>query len=237
MRSQWHIRQTSPEHDQWYQNLVALNELTTHWLMELQATRPSYVMTRGLSLKGFGNILILDSLHEKKLEDFLDDTQPEDMLGRLEETIWEVQSRTLATLLEKASASSHQALISHLEQVSWKQGRACAESRWKNLPALGLKSLGETLLALHHSPLLGYPHRRGYLIKRAVDAEIEIELRSCPHQIRSQYPEIEPIADPLCLLHFQWIRGYAYALNTRTHIEYLAGTPRCKLRWSLMQVL
>lgn len=229
----WHQRIPSTEHYQWFKNLVDFHELTTALLKEVQAERPSHLMNRGISAAVSENLWMLDSLAEADLEKFLDDTSPEDMLGRLEQTVWAVQAWTLTHLYGKSTSTSHRAPLDHtLEQVAWKLGRSASELRWKNLAQKGAQDLRDILLALNDSPFLGYPNGRGFLVKRALSQEIQVELQACPHQIH--YAEAKPVADRLCRFHSHWMRGYAYALNQRVSLEHLVRTPRCTQRWSLI---
>jgi hypothetical protein len=226
----WHLRLPTTEHHQWFKNLVDLHELTTSWLKEVQTDRPSHFLTRGLSTEVTENLWMLDSLSNTPMEKLLDDTQPQDMLGRLEQTVWAFQSWTLTQLYGKTTPSStRNALDSMLEQASWKLGRSCVEARWRELAQTGNQDLRDILLALNDSPFSGYPKGEGFLVRRAIAKEIQIELRCCPHQV--QYQEVKPVADRLCRLHSHWMRGFAYALNNRVSVEHLVQSPRCVQRW------
>jgi len=226
----WHLRLPSTEHYQWFKNLVDLHELTTDWLKEVQTDRPSHYLTRGLSPEVTENLWMLESLSKTEMERLLDDTQLDDMLGRLEQTVWAFQSWTLTNLYGRTTPSStRNALDSLLEQCSWKLGRACVETRWPDLALKGKQDLRDILLALNDSPFAGYPQGDGFLVRRAIGSEIQIELRSCPHQIH--YQEVKSVADRLCRLHSHWMRGFAYALNNRVSVEHVVQSPRCIQRW------
>ena len=118
-----------------------------------------------------------------------------------------------------------------LEQVAWKQGRARSETIWKKLVAKGSQDLRDILLALNDSPFSGYPQGDGFLMRRALSHEVQLELRACPHQIH--YPEVAPVADRLCRLHAFWMKGFAYAMNPQVSVEHVVQTPRCIQRWYL----
>ncbi len=225
----WHLRIPTTEHFQWFSNLVELHEITTAWLQEVQTERPSYLLTRGLSPELTKNLWMLDHFSKNKLEDFLDDTTPEHLLSRLEHTLWAVQAWTLNHFYEHSEAKHRNATETVLEQICWKQGRKCAETRWKLLTNQGNQDLRNILLAFKHSPFSGYPQGDSFLIKRATPAQIQIELRACPHQI--QFTEVKPIANELCKLHSHWMRGFAYALNHRVNTEFEIQTPRCLQTW------
>jgi hypothetical protein len=224
----WHLRLPTTEHYQWYKNLVDLHDMTSTWLKESDMNKPSYILTRGVESEVSENLWMLDFLFDNEIEKFLDDTSPVDLLRRLEHTIWAVQASTLIHLQSKSNLN-RDALDSLLEQASWKLGRKCGEKRWEKLIRKGDQELRAILLALNDSPFSGYPHQPGFLVRRAISTEIQIELRACPHQI--QYAEIQPVADRLCRLHSQWMRGFAYSLNNRTTVEHLVQSPRCAQRW------
>lgn len=233
MREQtWFSRRPTATHEQWFRNLVDLNELTNAWIKQLQQTeRATHSMSRGVGADITDQMWMLGWLGNQGLESLLDDTLPDDTLGRLDRTVWAVQGLALGSLHSKSGANK-QALDTQLEQIAWKQGRLGAEMRWPRLAKSGKAGLREAFHAFAHSPLSGYPHRDGFLIKRALSDEILVELRACPH--RSHYPEVAPVADRLCRLHAHWMRGFAYALNSKTSLEHVIQEPRCVQRWHLI---
>lgn len=229
----WHLRLPNVEHYQWFKNLVDLHELTANWTKQLQMVRPSYALTRGLGNELSENIWLLDSISEKTLDQFLDDSFPTELLERLEEAIWTVQAWTVSSLYGRTPQNNQESLDRVLEQICWKLGKSCAESRWGELIKRNVDlPLRDVLLAVNDSPLASYPHKQRYFIKRAIQKEIQIELFSCPHQ--SQYSEAKLEAKRLCHLHSHWLRGFVYALNHRIGIEHHIQTPYyCTQKWSL----
>ncbi len=225
----WHLRLPTIENYQWYKNLVDQHELTECWLKEVQNDRPSHLLTRGLSSEITENLWMLESISKIELHQMIDDTQVEDMLGRLEHTIWAVQSWTLNALISHSTSATRNALDALLDQLSWKMGKISVESRWKKHTTQKQQDLRQILLCLKDSPFSGYPHVDGFLIKRASEKEVQIELRACPHQIH--YRETKPIADRLCRLHTQWMKGFAYGLNSRISVEHVIQSPRCIQKW------
>ncbi len=227
----WHVRLPKTEHLQWFKNLVDLHDLTTSWLKETQTERPSHLLTRGLHSEIGSNLWMLESLSTTRLENLLDETPVENLLTRLEKTIWVVQAWTLNSLRDRAQEKTLHALDSLLEQLCWKLGRKTAEIRWKkalskNTPTLNLQ---EVLLALNDSPFSGYPHSSGFLVRRSISQELFIEMRACPHRLT--IPEVQAVADRLCQLHTDWIRGFVYALNNRIYVESQTCNPRCQQHW------
>jgi hypothetical protein len=226
----WHLRHPTTEHYQWFKNLVTLHELTQNWLNELQPDRAPDLFTRGLSPEITENLWMLRAISEDNMENLLDDTLPEDLLIRLEHTIWAVQATALVNLQGKTAAQNRPSSEdSLLEQISWRLGVAAVESRWQALAANGPQDLRDILLAMNDTPFSGYPTGNGFLVRRAITTEIQVELRCCPHRLH--YYEVKSVADRLCRLHAQWIRGFAHALNKEVNIEHVVQSPRCIQRW------
>lgn len=232
MREQpWHLRHATVKHEQWFHNLVELHELTNDWLQALQGDKkPTYQITRGLTKAVVQNLWMLDSLSGTELEPLLDEEGAELTLARLDHTVWAVQAWTLASLLEKTENAEKSALVSSLEQSCFKMGRKCAESRWPQPQVDRVQfDLRAIIESLRDCPLSGLPFGDGFLVKRAICSNVQLELRACPHH--STYPEVEKIADELCSLHVHWMRGYCYALNNRVTVESKTAKPRCTLDW------
>ncbi len=225
----WHVRLPDSEHEQWFKNLVDLHELTNHWVRDLRVDRPAHFLTRGLSQDVLDHLWILDTLSGAKLTQFLEETQPEELLLQLEKTIWAVQSWTLNHILKEDVRSSTSPLKNLLEQTSWKAGRLSGENRWSRVKNFGQLDLAAVFFALQDSPLSGYPRSKGTLIRRATAEMVELELRHCPHQLA--LPEIRDNRDLLCQLHSQWCRGFVYTLNQRVSVEHSIGSPHCSQRW------
>jgi hypothetical protein len=235
----WHERRVGTKQHQWFARMGSLHRLTTAWNDALRSQQANalvgHQLTRGLSVEASRNIWMLDSLVSEQIEPLLDDTWPEDVLGRLEHTVWSVQSWTLLSLVERTPASELGALGAMLEQVAWKEGRAVAERVWPKLTGSAVgPDLREVLLALGASLVSGFGLGEDFLVRRALSREIDLELRGCAH--RSPYGEVAPAADRLCQLHAQWMRGFAYALNNRAAVDHRigAGEERCRQRWHLV---
>ncbi len=225
----WHLRTPTTEHFQWYRNLIDLNELTLEWQEELPHPLPSSFIPPGLSPEVSENRWMLDSLSQTPLESFLDDTSPQDVLYRLERMIWAMQASIVQQIEIQMTPKNGTKIDDAMNQRAWKLGKICAKTRWENLVVKKSHDLRDILFALHDSPFAGYPHRDGFLIRRALAQEVQIELKSCPHHI--PYPEIKTSADRLCRLHSYWITGFAHTLNPNIHIEHIIQSPRCVQRW------
>jgi hypothetical protein len=231
----WHQRLATHSHHRRFEYLVELHRLTETWLRELQAARPAHSLDRGLGPEIARNLWMLENPSERGFEALLDDTSAEDVLSRLERTIWAAQAYTLAQLLERTEPSERSVLDSILEQISWKLGRAYAERRWSELPEESRNSLKALLLTFGDSPFgaapFGSAHEgRSYLVLRATEKEAQIELHHCPHQ--SGYSEVKRIADELCAIHHHWTRGFAYGLHHKLQVSRLERTHRCGQRWT-----
>ncbi len=230
MREQpWHLRHLSTKHYQWFESIAELHELTLAWLKELESGRDIHLLPRGLPPEISKNLWVEGSYRSLELESILDDTHPEDTLARLESSVWTIQSWTLQELLNRSKNSELKALETTLEQASWKQGRdACGK---KKSPS-SVDSLPELVLILMHHALREGVSTRPFLVKRALNEFVEIDLLFCPHQSRG--PDVAQAADFLCRLHFQWLRGFAYQLCPNSLAEKItpSGSDRCGLRWT-----
>jgi hypothetical protein len=172
---------------------------------------------------------MLENPSERGLEALLDDTSVEDVLARLERTIWAAQAYTLSQLLERTPAEERSVLDSILEQISWRLGRNFSERRWAKLSEDSRKNLRRLLLAFGDTPFGSVPfgsanEGHSFLLLRATEHEAKIELHHCPHQ--SSYSEVLTIADELCAIHHHWIRGFAYGLHNRLQVAHERGPER-----------
>ena len=231
LETPWHLRQPRPEHEHWFKNLVDLHETTLHWIQDLKETAPSYSLTRGFDDTVIKHLWILESLGSSQLGQFLDGHQPEELLMELEKAVWTFHSWTVSRILAKNINPNITSLKNLLEQSSWKSGRQMGEARWAKTKNLGRFDLASIYFALQDSPLAHYPRSRTHLIRRATVNQVELELKSCPHQIG--FPEIKENSDLLCQLHAQWCRGFVYSLNPRVTIEHETHPLRCTQKWIL----
>jgi hypothetical protein len=232
----WNLRPVTHKHRAWYRNLSELNEVTSAWVSELKIERPSHAMARGLPREAIQDLWMVDNMGpESNLDALLDDTSTEDLLERLERTVWSVQAWTLLHLIERTKAEERPALEAMLSQTAWKLGRKSAEARWQGLPAESRSDLRSLLFALNDSPFTGSHQKtvlEQFLITRAVATEIRLDLLACPHRLG--YSELAPAADALCRIQADMIRGFVYGLNSRVGVEHVIAQPYCQQRWSLI---
>jgi hypothetical protein len=231
----WHERLATLSHHRRFEYLVELHRLTETWLRELQVERPAHSLNRGLGPEVAGNLWMLENPSERGLDSLLDDTSAEEVLSRLERTIWAAQAYTLGQLLERTAESERSVLDSILEQTSWKLGRAYAEKRWAALAPEHRQNIRRLLLAFGDTPFGSTHEGRSFLVLRATEREAQIELHHCPHQ--SVYSEVKRIADELCLIHHHWIRGFAYGIHHRLQVSQQKNIQRCGQRWYFAHVL
>lgn len=231
-RLPWHVRRAGTEHLKWFQNLVDQHELTRSWIEDLKISRASNALTRGLSKEATENLWMLESLSDARLEEFLDDTSPDDLLGRLDHTVWAAQAATLQELFAKTTdPDALRALVSTLEQSSFKHGRRICETRWGSHPQLGNMPLPTVLAALWDSPFSGFPRKSGILNRRVTDQGFDVLWRASPYQ--SPYPEVRGIADHYCEILAQSVRGYVYVLNHHALLECVKlSNTECALQCS-----
>ena len=237
----WHFRRASHWHFQWYRDLMELQKITLGWLRELNVDRPSHFLGHSVSpavresIRGLEQAadLALQADSEGSFESLLDDTSPEDLLGRIELAIHSLQGWMLRSILDRTPVEGLAPLLGQLEQSSWKSGRECGALRWKNPDAIELSDLRAVVLAFRDNPLCIGVHKDGILVVRSTRQEVRLELRICPHQ--SQNAATLSVADELCGLQAHWIRGYLYSLNPKVYVDYLPRTPdtgqRCTHRW------
>ncbi|MGK5089825.1 hypothetical protein WDW86_19920 [Bdellovibrionota bacterium FG-2] len=234
MREQtWNLRQATTHHFLSFQNLLDFHDLTSAWLKELNIERAPHLLSRGISHHYPESVAMLELLASRNLNALLDDTAPEDVLGRLENIVWIVQAWTLKSIVERSGVTP--TLESVLEQTSWKEGRRIGEQRWANRAHRGEADLRQLRLALADSPFRGNTFNRPvddlFIIKRALRHELSLELCVCPHRIT--VPEVQSVEDLLCRLHGQWMRGFLYALDNRILVKTEFAQPRCTQTWTL----
>jgi hypothetical protein len=233
----WNQRRALLTHHRWFKNLTDFHAVTRSWFEDTQIEKAPYSLERleqMSSVHSAEDFKLLETLPDARLESLLDDTSPEDLLKRLEYSVWTAQAWSLTSLMGRAPQSgkheAEQKLTSVLEQATWKQGRAVAEKKWALAEKQDLRAL---FLTLVDSPVALSLGEDAFLLRRGLTTELEFEFRACPHF--SKYPEVIPVADALCFFHSAWIRGYVYGLNHQVQVEYHPKTEsnRCWQRWKL----
>ena len=195
--------------------------------------RPGYFLKRGPGYEITADLRLLDSLARSSLSDLIDDTSAEDILWRLENSVWVVQGYTLLNLIGRTTPEDKAALHTMLEQISWKTGRELAEKYSKQIPIMWHEDLRALLPILQDKYLAENGCMNPLLVSRATGCELQLELLTCPH--RSKYEEIRLIADELCNLHAHRLRGCAYFFDSRILMEVVRGERYCVQRFRLQQ--
>ncbi len=238
----WHQRRPTAHHHLWYRNLMELHQVTQEWVNELKLPRPSHFLGHKASPEVRETVARLEGavenlLHpdeEGGLDRLLDDTSPDSLLTRLQNSVETLQGWSLRGILDRTPDSERAKLMGQLEQGTWKRGRACASERYGRLPAASREDLRTVLAAAEGLPL--HPDRLGpaFLLERALRDELQLELHHCAH--RSRNPALLAVADPLCSLQDAWVRGFLYELNPRIRLEKSrapGADGRCRHRWWL----
>lgn len=245
MRDQpWHVRNLATQHLVKFRNILDLHALTLEWLKELELKGHKQLIERGVEKKLSETLWFLEPLTEiiptddkanteKLLQSLLDDTAPDDLLNRMDRTVNIVQSWVLSALFKRVSEDDRITLRSQLEQSSWLAGRRCAEERWPQLTRNTRNTMKGIFSAFLNTPISGVPEAQHLLVRRLISTELHLEFLVCPH--RSSFEEVKLLADELCSLYTHWMRGFAYAINTKIFIEYLPGNDRsrCEQKWIL----
>ena len=243
----WNQRKALLTHHRWFRNLVDFHQMTRGWIEEATSEKEAHELERAPAPQMVGTLKLLDALPNARLDTLLDDTDPTDLLSRLEYSVWAVHAWTYTSLAGQVSGAEKEKLNSVLEQAVWKQGRAAAEKRWHNAEKQTQRNFNEDLrslfLTLIDSPVASNLGEDAFLLRRGLHRELEFEFRACPHH--SRYPEVTPVADELCFFHSAWIRGYIYGLNHQVQVEYvpqdlarasekkLTSAGRCSQIWKL----
>ncbi len=230
----WHDRRAFHWHHRWYQDLLVLHRLTLEWLRELKLERPSHFLGASVrpeikqsieSLERVTDRALESELSDNGLSSLLDDTAPEDFLGRLENSVLTLQAWTLQTLLDRSPEA-----LEALEQVSWRHGRALAERRLES-PLEQELDLRVILTFFADNPILGTPEREGLLIRRSTRTHVDVELKCCPHQ--SANPAALQVSDALCDVHQYWLKGFLYGLSPTVACQYERRSERTSTRCRL----
>ncbi len=189
----WHQRYPFNEQKQIYQNLVDLHLITESWIKSEDSIGMSYR---------------IPPFEDSPLED----QWPEEFLVHVFNKVWGAQASFLAKNINS---------LQSFRSSCFKLGVECAQRRWPLQTKAGQQSLVSIYHSLFNSPLSGFPYRLGFLPRRLTAQEVQIELHACPHQL-PLLPEVGKVADPLCDLHGEWIKGFVIALNSGIQFEQVA---------------
>ncbi len=198
MREQpWHFRRITHEHELWFSNLRDIHALSSGWLAFAKLA-PSK----------------LDAILATELGRLMDDTLPEDVLGRLEARIWAEQARAWQDAARARATGSKDLDTAGalLLERSHDEGERVGARDWAHAFAAKPATLEQAFAALTGSAIAGRPGPAAFLICRSVENELEADLLRCPHSACAD-PSLRERADSLCAAHLGWMKGYVRALN------------------------
>lgn len=239
----WNQRSLSTDQLQWFKNIVTLQKFTQS-CMEAIATRDkeaTHILSR-VEVPGIREHLkILKELDRQNIHlqvnRVLRDQFPEETLWKLEQAVWVVQAWSIRSVLERTKPSELPALKNLLQQAAWKSGKSVAEERWNIARGhFSSSDISDYFYALRDSPLAPPHIDRPFLIRRILKSEVQAELLNCPHHVI--HIEAHPITEELCRLHFDWMRGFAYGLNSSLVLQYFPRADeahRCAVQWKWLK--
>lgn len=238
----WIDREPAPEHLHWFEKSLALHTLTHEWLdaLDFDQDSISYRLKRVQAPLSPESVVILESLLDQRipqdLASQLEDQYPEEYLVQLEDTATVVQAWLLQDLLSQTAPEEHATLIALLGQRSWDYGRKFANNRWPTLSHSQRADMDQIYYAWMDSPLTGKLSQRGaghrqFLVRRRTDLDLELELIHCPH--KNPVIQTDGVRDSLCKLHFEFHRGFVFALNPSLRLNMNSakeGQPFCRVQ-------
>lgn len=239
----WEKRIPTQTHELRYTRLLMLHDLTLTWLEAAKKEAPPESPDSRISTSDLAWMIdILSGIARKThhdenkwgLRQFMDDTSVDDVVARLEAGVWITQGHTFKHVRDAYPAEERRAVIDNMGQSSWRSGRAHAEIVWKSFPQELRHDVRGIFRAALDSPFLGSSEPGGLLIERQLKTSVTARFPKCAHQ--SRFPELQAIADDLCTLHTQWLRGFAYALQPRLRIESRLDRGVCLHHWKLGEI-
>lgn len=206
MREQpWHHRRISSTDERWFQNLVDLNLLSQALETEFQLKQLSFDF-------------------QNTFETLLDDTHPEDLLGRMEQCIWTAQSSLLKNISINVTQKNRETIQEKLKYCAWHAGKLCAQRRWAKFPEGAKNDCRALLTAIHNLPFFGSGAKEPFLIKRVTQNEAQFTLLICPHEIPLSV--VQPTAHTHCTVQMHWINGFLAHLNPQVEFQWPSTQPR-----------
>ncbi len=241
----WDKRIPTQTHELRYTRLLQLHDLTLAWLETVKSEAPpespdSRITTSDLQwmidiLTGIVRRSAAPNPDQGKwgLQQFMDDTSPDDVIARLETGVWLTHAHTLNRLRNSYAPIERKTALDNMEQASWRAGRAHAEAIWSHFPQELRYDVGAIFRAALDSPFLGTTEPGGLLIEREYRDGVTVHYPRCPHQ--SRFAELAPVADELCVMHSHWMSGFAYAIQPRLRIHHRRAGPggTCSHQWKI----
>lgn len=194
------------------------------WVKDLNLKDPPAHQLRRVLSEGLQReLLTMENLIESRistsLDALLDDSTPEELLSRLEQTLLTVQAWTLRDVFQRTPKEEHEALRSLLQHSSWKSGRKCGNERWGETRSAEFdENLSVIFKACRDNPFAGRAGFPGFIVRRDSRHEVLVDWVHSPFV--SPHPDVQSVASELCPLQIQWTRGYVYAINTLVSVEF-----------------
>ncbi len=235
----WHQRKPTLEHQHWFESLVDIFLLNNCWTCVLDLKD----IKKDLSDMDINFLNILDEIVSKKAEltpekaphifseifhSLMDDTYPEDILGRLEKSILKNQLIILDGLIVKTPTSEK---FEFIKNLSKQEGNYSALRRWPNWPN-NLKNRLETLPSLISAvPFLTHPKFGTFLTNRATATELILEYREYPNT-NIDLMNIKQKQMLFELFGF-WIQGFVSALCKNVFFKQKTINNNWQISWSI----
>ncbi len=210
----WHERRSTLEQERRFKRLIALHTLCDSWIRAISPKEtPSHHLDRMAKVTLNPNLWQFEKnrldhlpLH---LEELVGAQEVDAFLDELESTIWIIQFSTLENA--ETDQANRRELQNILEQESWNHGKLHAETIWGTRGNFNLREGVEAFLKTH---CYG---NQGFLKERDSSREISLIWKRSP----LQNPSISnsPVAELLCTLHENWIRGFFYGASRNTRVE------------------
>lgn len=230
----WQERTALLKQHQRYENLLEFHTITQSWLspLAISKTRRKNQDFHTLLNRPLVNSTGIDF---PSLDSLLDDTSPEELLDRLEQSVWEVHLEQVQVRLSSTTENSG---LQTLLKSFFDSGAQFAARRWNVLKEgnPSRQDLRALLFLATNSPLSSRGGEQNFLIRKNLSHEIEFELLACPHL--SHFCKKSDSLDSLCALHSEWMRGFLQTMNPRAEFHYTAlnrsqSAGKCRQRWSL----
>jgi hypothetical protein len=226
----WHLRRVTLSHERTLYRILDLHSLTRQWIddlkLEAESGARSFGIKRVIGPVFWRELEFLEQFDEqfsgRAFSETLLGQKPEEVLGRMEASVEAIQGFLLGRLLEETAETETKALRTTLEQSSWSAGRACAKRRWRDFPSPAAADLRGVFSALLDSPFSQLPARPSFLVQRATSTELSVSWLTCPHQ--SAHLEATRVAQDLCSMHTQMMRGFCYAIESTAQIYRTCST-------------
>jgi len=234
----WNIREPSPADQKKYKNLYDLFQITEEWLDAIENSKYLFSLHPQIKKQIFSlNEWIKKNLNYS-LKDQIGALTPTDYINEFFSNIWNSQAWTLKLLLKETIDDDKATTLNQLIHLAWRAGFKNFKKGphkhkiepSKNPSPKSKRTLQDVLTLLNDSAIANYNAEKTFLIKKERSNEIHAYFLSCPHQIN--IAPVQESANELCNIHFQWLKGFLYALDPRFVVTKERENNFCKLSLS-----